>query len=103
MDSEQKCPICAGQTATSQRYPHHLCRACVDRITDAAGQPVKVGNTSPRGTGVAAFYDGGIAAELEETRFGLIVYCDGIRCTATEAYMGGIVIQPAQAAEARPA
>ncbi|SDR87243.1 hypothetical protein SAMN04489834_0420 [Microterricola viridarii] len=73
------------------------------RSTDAAGRPVRVGNTTPHGAGVAAFYDGGMPAELEETRFGLIVYCDGIRCEAAEAYMGGIVIQPAQAAEARHA
>ena len=79
---------------SSQRYPHHLCRACAMLISDANGRPITVRTISQSMAGAYGEYDDGSCTDLEATRSGVIVYCNGVRCQAREAYFGGIVIEP---------
>lgn len=76
----QPCPICNGETPYSQRYPRHVCRACL-----AEGVEVN-GKTSP----------------LEEVDvYYRPVRCTvkGVRCIAEEAHFGGIVVNVEAPAE----
>lgn len=95
-ESGQQCPICHAPVQLSPRYPHYLCRACGKRITDAAGRQITLRTISQSVAGAYGEYEDGSRTELEAaTPYSVIVYCDGVRCQAQEAYMGGIVIEPA--------
>ena len=90
------CPICGEERPTGERYPLLVCTSCASRTRDAAGAPVGIFNTGLMGTGAAAHYPDGSAADLENMGAAgwpvFVVYIEGARCAAQEAYVGGIVI-----------
>jgi hypothetical protein len=73
--------------SANPRYPRQVCGACVERVCDENGRPLRFYNTSLSGGFVARYVDGGIDRESHAC------FIDGIRCRADEAYMGGIVVQ----------
>ena len=94
-EPEQQCPNCNTSVWPNPRYPHHLCRACATLISDESGRPITLRSLSQDMSGAWGEYEDGSRAELEATTWGAIVYCDGVRCQAREAYFGGTVIEPA--------
>ena len=88
------CPHCGGTSEyQSPRYPRALCEACMQRVTDLAGRPVTMGNVAFSGGFVAHHRDdGSVCEQLGE--LGGPVLVDGVRYTAGEAHMGGVVVQP---------
>lgn len=94
-EPEQHCPICNASVQPSPRYPHYLCGECSKLLTDVAGRPITLRTISQSAAGAYGEYEDGSRTELEATTpYSVIVHCDGVRCQAQEAYMGGIVIQP---------
>jgi len=94
-EPQQQCPICNTSVYPMQRYPHHLCRVCANRLSDAHGRPIALRTISQSMTGAWGEYEDGSHTDLEATAHGVIVFCDGVRCQAREAYFGGTVIEPA--------
>ena len=85
----QFCPICRAEVTPRVRYPRYLCAACMARATAPDGGRLEFFNAS---------MSGGYAARYAETKADYPSHdcvVDGVRCRADEAYMGGIVIQPA--------
>jgi hypothetical protein len=87
--SDKACPICGEQMTADPRYPRRVCRACVERVCDEDGRPLRFYNTSLSGGFLARYVDSGTDCESHEC------FIDGVRCWADEAYMGGIVVQVA--------
>ena len=94
-EPEQQCPNCNTSVWPNPRYPHHLCRVCANRLSDAHGRPIALRTISQSMTGAWGEYEDGSHTDLEATTRGVIVFCDGVRCQAREAYFGGTVIEPA--------
>lgn len=88
------CPHCRGPAEyQNARYPRALCHACCSRVTDLAGRSVTMGNVSLSGGFVAHHRDDGtVCGQLGE--MGGIVLVDGARYRASEAHMGGVVVNP---------
>jgi hypothetical protein len=86
------CPRDGAPALQSPRYPHALCRPCVDQATDAAGRPVSMSNVSVSGGFRAVHTDDGTTCEqvLSSGR----VLSDSVEYRAGEARMGGIVVEP---------
>jgi hypothetical protein len=68
------------------RYPKYVCYWCTLHITDENGKTISISNAELLGYGVMV---NGIEVES-----GYPVVIQGIKCTASEAYFGGIVIEP---------
>ena len=88
------CPHCGGPAEyQSQRYPRALCHACCERVTCLEGRAVTMGNVALSGGFVAHHRDdGSVCEQLGE--MGGAVLVDGARYRASEAHMGGVVVQP---------
>jgi hypothetical protein len=84
----QNCPVCGRWVLSSQRYPRYVCHWCTLSTTDVNGKTISVYNSHILGYGVKV--DG---VEVES---GYPVFVKGVPCTASEAYFGGIVIEPAE-------
>jgi hypothetical protein len=82
----QNCPICGRGVLSSQRYPRYVCHWCTLSTTDVNGKTISVYNSHILGYWVKV--DG---VEVES---GYPVFVKGVPCTASEAYFGGIVIEP---------
>jgi hypothetical protein len=62
-------------------------------VTDEAGRPVTMGNVAMSGGFVAHHRDdGSVCEQLGE--MGGVVLVDGVRYRASEAHMGGVVVNP---------
>jgi|GEM_PF-592651 len=83
----QQCPICQRRVTPSMRYPKYVCYWCTLHITDENGKTISITNAELLGYGVMV---NGIEVES-----GYPVWVRGVKCTASEAYFGGIVIEPA--------
>jgi hypothetical protein len=83
----QHCPICQRWVTSSMRYPKYVCYWCTLHITDENGKTISISNAELLGYGVMV---NGVEVES-----GYPVVVQGVRCTASEAYFGGIVIEPA--------
>jgi len=87
-----KCPHCNSdfpKDIRSPRYTNYLCDSCVAKATDSQGRPVKLFNASMSGGFLAKYDDGSPAEQVSNDH---IVYIDGNKYSANEAYMGGIVV-----------
>jgi ADP-ribosyl-[dinitrogen reductase] hydrolase len=88
-EPEQHCPLCGKAVRHSPRYPDYVCRECTTVVTTLDGVPVSMSNQS---------LSGGFSMRDAETREQLatgsaIVLVRGVRCYASEAHMGGIVVR----------
>jgi hypothetical protein len=91
---DQRCPICHAQIPTDPRYPDRLCDACADRAVDIDGRALNFFNVSLSGGFAVYFADDKTPADVVTRDH--IVFVDGVRCLADEAYFGGIVLRPAR-------
>lgn len=88
MNKEQFCPICNTTVNHNSRYPNYLCGDCVDKAQSEDGQLVKFYNID---------FGGGCVGEYAATKtkyYSNIVYVNGVKCYASEAHFGGIVVRP---------
>jgi predicted amidophosphoribosyltransferase len=84
---DQVCPTCRKSVKANPRYPHYLCRPCVERATDANGKRIQFFQANPNGRYAARYADTGIEYPSHEC------FVDGVKCWADEARFGGIVVQ----------
>ena len=84
----QKCPICSVEVSSNVRYPNYVCGDCAKKATDENGRSLTFYNTHLSG-GFEAIY-----TENNKPRDGNVCFINGIKCIASEARFGGIVIQP---------
>jgi hypothetical protein len=86
-DNQTGCPICGQIMTMDPRYPRAVCPDCAKKTADPAGRSVIFYNESLSG-GIGGQYldDGSLYV-------GQDCYIDGIKCRATEAHMGGVVIE----------
>ncbi|BCY17156.1 MAG: hypothetical protein GYA12_15205 [Chloroflexi bacterium] len=82
------CPICRQPVDKNLRYPRAVCPDCIKKAADPAGRPVIFFNESLSG-GISGLY-----ADDRSPYKGTDCYINGIHCRASEAHMGGIVIEP---------
>lgn len=83
----QVCPTCGSEVKPNPRYPRYLCRACVERTTDADGELIQLYQASPDGRYAARYAATGANYPDHEC------FVDGVKCWADEARYGGIVVQ----------
>lgn len=88
--TEQACPVCGVYGIPFGRYPNFVCRWCEAWVTDEAGRPVWLSNTSFSGGFDAHYADGKPASEL--ARSGQ-VFISGRPFRAGEARFGGVVVE----------
>jgi ADP-ribosyl-[dinitrogen reductase] hydrolase len=88
----QHCPVCGTLLRENPRYPRHVCAWCSAAVTDEAGRPVSLSNTTLTGGGYTAFAPDGSPASPEVLAGR--VWIGGVEHRAAEAYFGGIVVQP---------
>ncbi|MBU0512726.1 MAG: hypothetical protein KKD28_12705 [Chloroflexi bacterium] len=85
------CPICQNSIPIVGRYPNYICQECTERVVSVNDRPLKFYNQDIWG-GFLAFY-----ADTDEPYYPSQTHApcfiDGVACVATEARMGGIVIQ----------
>ena len=84
------CPICGDPLPVSSRYPDYICSACVEKAKDELGRPVEFYNVSVSGGFKAVYID------TQEERNSHVCFIEGRRCWASEAHLGGIVVQPVE-------
>jgi len=86
-DNRTGCPICGQMMKMNPRYPQAVCPNCAKKAADPAGRPVIFFNESLSG-GIGGQYldDGSLYV-------GQDCYINGIHCRASEAHMGGVVIE----------
>jgi hypothetical protein len=86
-DNRTGCPICRQPLAVDPRYPRAVCPDCAKKNADPAGRPVIFFNESLSG-GIGGLYldDGSLFV-------GTDCYINGIRCRASEAHLGGVVVE----------
>ena len=85
---ETGCPICGQPVEKNLRYPHAVYPDCVKKAADPAGRPVTFFNESLSGGISGQYTDDGTPYD------GTDCYINGTHCRASEAHMGGIVIEP---------
>lgn len=95
--SRNKCPHDGNPAQQSPRYPKALCEACIDRATDLAGRPIRMGDADfdrgLLGLGFLAIHaDDG--TECEQVTADGLVLIDSVRYWACEGHFGGVVVQP---------
>ncbi|WP_435737359.1 ADP-ribosylglycohydrolase family protein [Cellulosimicrobium sp. PMB13] len=88
----QSCPVCGTLVDQNPRYPRHVCAWCSAAVTDEAGRPVTLSNTTFTGGGYTAFSADGTLASPDVLAGR--VWIGGVEHRAQEAYFGGIVVQP---------
>lgn len=92
---QQRCPICGTSVSESSRYPRHLCATCAAKVRSADGRSLTFANAHLSGGFVARYADTGEGYPSHEC------FVDGVKCHADEAYLGGIVIEAANAISGR--
>jgi hypothetical protein len=96
--NKQFCPICNAEVKPIQRYPDYVCDVCTEKAVDSEGRRVLFANEGISG-GLIAFRAVDRPHELNEDREltdNPICFIDGIRCIASEAHFGGVVIRKAK-------
>lgn len=86
MPHNQNCPICNKETRQNPRYPNYVCEDCSKKAVTDKSEKIRFYNTE--GFGVTA------KKEDNSTYNNDICYIEGIKCKASEAHFGGIVIMP---------
>ncbi|NLF50558.1 MAG: hypothetical protein GX577_05430 [Leptolinea sp.] len=81
------CPVCKRSMHFNPRYPRAVCLACGNMATDKNGRPVAFFNEGLSGGIFGRYKDDG--ASYESTT----CFIHGLPCKASEAHMGGIVIE----------
>jgi hypothetical protein len=84
---KQYCPICKQSVEPSRRYPRYVCEQCADKAVSADGRRVEFSNEDIFGGCEGQFVDTGETYGLDDC------FIKGIKCRASEAHMGGIVIE----------
>ena len=89
MSATKLCPICNQQMPYSERYPNSICGTHYNECTDGSGNHVTFENQDEFG-GFVSYHtvENTIVRRNDGTCF-----VRGIKCSAGEARMGGIVIQ----------
>jgi hypothetical protein len=85
--NDHVCPICEGPLEWNERYPLAVCQECIIRTEDGKGRRVQFFNTSLSGGLTSRYIDDGSLNPFDLCRIA------GIRCRASEAHLGGIVIE----------
>jgi hypothetical protein len=88
-----QCFICEKEIPFSARYPERLCENCMKKAVDQNGHRMSFYNGSMSG-GFVSYNESTKVSGTEHT-----CYVNGYECYADEAYMGGIVIVPTEAAK----
>jgi len=88
------CPHCGGPAHQTERYPRHLCAACIGRARDRAGRPVELMS----GAGFFAEHRDD-ASRCDQVTLDERVLIDGVEFVAREDYWGGVVVQPVTPAD----
>lgn len=86
----QYCPVCKTEVHKNERYTNYVCSNCVANATDIHGNKVEYSNVDILG-GVKCTHKCN-QNKICECKYEC--YIDGIKCIASEARFGGIVIQP---------
>jgi len=86
----QQCPLCSAEVSPNPRYPKYDCEACAAKASSANGRPLKFSNVDMSGGCVGEYADTG------DVYRGNVCYIGGVRCLASEARFGGIVIEVAR-------
>lgn len=81
------CPVCHRTMPFNPRYPRAICQACVNCVVDEDQRPVEFFNEGMSGGIFGLYKDDG--SPYPST----VCYIRGARCNASEAHMGGIVIE----------
>ena len=89
MSATKLCPLCSVETPYSERYPNRICNAHYEECYDAQGNAVRYENEDEFG-GFVSFHT--LENKIVKRNDG-ICFIRGIKCSAGEARMGGIVIQ----------
>ena len=88
--TSQVCPVCSNEVEPSVRYPRYLCNTCARQATGPDGRQVE-------------FFDEpvfrGRFVDADEDYHSTIVSVQGVRCRATPAHFGGIVVVPVPTSE----
>jgi hypothetical protein len=87
-EDEAPFPICAAPVMKWSRHPRMVCGVCVGEAVDRRGRSLKFSNTELLGHGFAASLPDG--TEPEEPH---VCFIRGVRCHASEARFGGIVVE----------
>ncbi|HEX8466102.1 MAG TPA: hypothetical protein VF627_15930 [Abditibacterium sp.] len=82
------CPICQTPKPEDKRYPDYVCNLCNSQIEDEVGRALSITNKDAW-DGLVITY-----AETGEERESRECYVQGVRCWASQAHLGGVVIQP---------
>ena len=91
------CPTCGIQMGLSERYPGMSCSDCSSHTLNRDGYVVKFYNAHGPGRDVSRRH--GIIIRVHTPRGEVsggddnICFVNGIKCRASEAHMGGIVIE----------
>lgn len=97
---KQYCPICQQEVRRSSRYPAYVCDDCAEYATDEAGLNIHFFNdftertVNRNGKDVHAFVAIGLGAAYKDTDKPYtkpFFWIKGHKCTAREAYFGGVV------------
>lgn len=88
MKHNQTCPICSKEVVENPRYSNYVCEDCSEKAVTDKGEKIKFYNTDALGYGVTAEKEDG------STYNSNICYIEKIKCKASEARFGGIVIMP---------
>ena len=83
----QKCPACSRSVTQSSRYPRYLCERCASSLTSSDGRPVDFFNADMWGGVEGRYKDDGSLYESQDC------FAGQLRCVASEAYFGGIVVE----------
>lgn len=71
---------------SNPRYPRAVCADCVNSAADQSGRAIKFYNTDLSGGLTGRYTDGTLYDSAD-------CWINGIACRASEAYMGGVVIE----------
>lgn len=85
------CPICGSLRLFSQRYPNALCNSCSHSadLVDSNGNPITFREWGIGGGLISIHHENGSIVERQEST----CFLNGIECEATEARIGGLVVQ----------
>ena len=87
MTDSLHCPACGQPKPENKRYPNYLCRGCAPKIEDEAGRRLSITNSDSADGIFITYLDSGEERKSREC------FVQGIRCHASEAHFGGVVIQ----------
>ena len=88
-DTEQICPLCKQEVQKNARYPNYVCHKCLKEHGTYTEDGKKITFYNP-------YIDGGFESLIEgdsKPSYCHICFINGVKCYASEARFGGIVIQ----------